>query len=94
MAEILFKISKELYEKEAVLETAHIFTGEYYVDVIEGKGWQINLSPKQRDNPIAENIKGDFINRLLEQQIRIKMDKEFSVIRLEIVKKAFSPIAK
>ncbi len=36
MIEITFDVSKELFEKEAILETAHSFMDRYYVDIIEG----------------------------------------------------------
>ena len=89
-----FDLSKELYNKEAILETSYLFTDKYYIDIADGEYWKIFIRSKN-DIPFSfDSIKGEFINRLLDNQIRINLDKEFGPVRLEIVKKAFSPLNK
>jgi His-Xaa-Ser system protein HxsD len=89
-----FDLSKELYDKETILETSHLFTDKYFIDIADGVCWKISIRSKNASPFSFENTKGEFVNKLLDNQIRINLDKEFGLIRLEIVKKAFSPLNK
>ena len=88
-------LSKEIYEREAVMAAAYKFTdlctllirpsGEREVDVV----FETKAEETIQD---LEIVAAKFCNDVLDQQIRLDLDKRYGKIRELIVKHAFSPI--
>ncbi len=93
---ILLVLSKQIYEKEAVLATAYKFTDrctiliEPYDKYSVGIYFQLNDSSSES---YLEQIAKDFCNEVLDQQIRLDLEKKYGNIRKLIVEQAFSPIS-
>jgi His-Xaa-Ser system protein HxsD len=89
------EISSELYSKEAVLNASYKYSDKFYVkfDLISSTRYLITLSSKDGSS-ISDEIVNQFYNELIDQQIRINVEKEYKPIRQEIIKKAFAPINK
>jgi len=88
---IVFKINKELYSKDAILETAYKFTNNYYFEIkSQDKNYLIKLKSKISSINI-KNIKEDFLNELIDQQLRFNLNKKNHLLREMIIKKAFFP---
>lgn len=92
---LLIKFSREIFEKDALLAAAYMATkcctvliepiGEKELGVIfEPKG-EIGLSN-------LEGLARDFCNQVLDQQLRLNLDKRYGNIRELIVQHAFSPL--
>ena len=90
---LIFEISTELYQKEAILFAAHTFIDRCYVDIDPSSEKRINVSfrPKNKDIQL-DKIALNFCNELLDQQVRLNVEKSYGNIRDLIVKQAFQPI--
>jgi His-Xaa-Ser system protein HxsD len=86
-------VDKALYDSETVLKTAHKFTDQCYIklDVYDDE-LMISFKSKEGNNAILGSIVDDFLNELIDQQVRAMVQRECGQIRDQIVKKAFSPI--
>ena len=94
MNNLEFSISSKIYDTKAITNTAHKFSDKYYIQ-IEPKlndSVQIRIQSKEDNTEKLDSLENAFINELLDQQIRISVEKDFGHIRDMIVKKAFSPI--
>lgn len=88
---IVFKVNKELYSKDAILETGYKFTNNYYFEIkSQDKNYLIELKPKTLRINI-KNIKEDFLNELIDQQLRFNLNQKNHLLREMIIKKAFFP---
>jgi His-Xaa-Ser system protein HxsD len=90
---LLLVLSKEFYEKEAVFAASHKFTGRctILIEPIEPNSVGIYFESKSDEynlNKIAE----EYCNEVLDQQLRLDIEKKYGNIRYLIVKQAFSPI--
>jgi len=90
---LTLEVDKELYQKEAILFAAHKFIDRCYVDINPSSEKCVNVSFRPKD----KNLKlGDFAlefcNELLDQQVRLNIEKNYGNIRDLIVKQAFQPI--
>ena len=89
----LFEISTEFYSKDAILNSGYKFTGKYYVKIEPLTEIRFSVNIKSRDDThLPDDLELQFFNDLIDQQIRINVEKEYKTIREEIVKKAFSPV--
>ena len=91
---VLIELSKECYEYEAILRTTYKFTDRCYlsIDPISENVTGVFLRPKDEGDVNLEKVARDFCNELIDQQLRIIVERNYGDIRKEIVKKAFSPI--
>ena len=88
---IVFKVKKELYSKDAILETGYKFTNNYYFEIeSQDKNYLIKLRPKITYID-TKNIKEDFLNELIDQQLRFDLNQKNHLLREMIIKKAFFP---
>jgi len=88
---IVFKVNKELYSKDAILETGYKFTNNYYFEIkSQDKNYLIKLRPKITCID-TKNIKEDFLNELIDQQLRFNLNQKNHLLREMIIKKAFPP---
>lgn len=92
---ILLELEKTVYEKEAIMASAYKMTNSCFITIklIENNNFCICF---ERKNNICENelllIAKNFCNDVLDQQIRLDLEKQFGYIRDLLIKQAFSPI--
>jgi len=89
------RLSKEIYEKDAIMQAAYKLTdlctimikphGESEVEVV--------FEPQGKTDPAAlRRIAARFCNEVLDQQVRLDLDKRYGKLRELIVQHAFSPL--
>lgn len=90
---LLLILSKEIYEKEAVFASAHKFTDKctILIEPIEDKSVGVYFKSK-KENCDLLRIAEEYCNEVLDQQIRLDIEKKYGNIRELIVKQAFSPL--
>jgi His-Xaa-Ser system protein HxsD len=91
---IVFNVNIKIYETKALLQTVYKFTDNCFIH-IEPISEDINKVYFEKKDAIdisLEELAKDFCNELIDQQVRINIEKECGNIRNEIVKKAFSPM--
>ncbi len=93
---LLLSLKKEIYTSEIIYAVANQFTNKctIFIDPLDDQTIGIyfeskSLSNKEDLSLIAKN----FCNELIEQQIRMTLEKKFGNLREVIVKQAFSPIS-
>ena len=93
---LLVELSKEMYEKQAVFAAAYKFTDKCVV-LIEPVGrHSVGVYFKNKSNSDDSElmeIAEQFCNEVLDQQLRLDIEKEYGNIRELIVEHAFSPIS-
>lgn len=92
----LFKVevSLKLYDNEAITSSCYKFSGNYFIHKnLDGDNVIITLKSKE-SNVVTEEIVMKFCNDLIDQQIRIDVNKKFGHIRDLIVEEAFKPVNK
>ncbi len=95
MDNLELQINTKIYDLKAITNTSHKFSDKYYIQIkpLSEDSIQICVQAKQEGNEKLENFSNVFFNELLDQQVRITIEKDFGHIRDMIVKKAFSPIS-
>jgi His-Xaa-Ser system protein HxsD len=88
-------VDLSLYCREAILETAYLFTGKYHVNVTttDEKTATVRFVPKipgLRQGDVAQ----DFMNELIDQQLRVRLRRETADIQRMIIAEAFAPLEK
>ncbi len=93
---LVFQVSKALYEKEAVFAATYALSGlcrnriepepEGYVTVI--------LEPIDSSEGVdLDEIEHRFTTEILDQQLRLDLERRYGGLRKLIVQHAFSPLA-
>ena len=93
---ILVVLSKQFYEQSAVYAASYKMTDKYSVMVkpVGDRGVGVTFEPKKQQTvQEMEAALFDFCNELLDQQVRLDLEKRFGKIRELIVEHAFSPLA-
>ncbi len=88
-------VSKAVYDKDAILAVAHLFSGTFWVKIEEGDNgtFQVFLEPKSQNEKISlVDLENRFMNELIDEQLRRNLEKRYGAIRELIVKHAFSPL--
>jgi His-Xaa-Ser system protein HxsD len=90
---LILEVYTEIYQKEAILFAAHKFIDRFYVDIEPSseKCIKVSFRPKNKDIQF-ENFASEFCNELLDQQVRLNIEKSYGNIRDLIVKQAFQPV--
>ena len=90
---MLLKVDKSIYECEAVLRAAYSFTDTCFVEIesVEGDKYAVYFSHKNSNVNLEVVIK-EFCNELIDQQIRLDLERKHGKIREIIVKQAFAPL--
>lgn len=91
---VLIHVDITVYSRVAIFKTAYWFTDQYYVLLQkaepESNNLQVELRLKVEANSSAlEQAGGEFLNRLLDQQVRQDVIIETANIRDYLVRKAF-----
>lgn len=88
-------VSKAFFEKDAVFAAAYKFTGRVSVGIEPESETRVRVSMR----PLAgqkrvdlEEVAREFRNELIDEQLRLDLDKRFGGIRELIVRHAFSPL--
>jgi len=94
MENLQISISTKIYNMKAITNTAYGFSGKYYIQIepLTDETVQVSVKSKEENSPALSNFRDLFFNELLDQQIRLSVEKDFGHIRDMIVKKAFLPI--
>lgn len=86
---MLLKLSKEIYEKEALIKTAYLFTDKYYIELdSEEELFVVKITPKLKD--FEDNIEKDFLNELIVQTTRLLVSRRTKNIREMIIGRALA----
>lgn len=87
--------SKKFFERDSVLTVTSKYSGQYFVSIqpVDEFGIEICLSAKNH-SPLDEDMLRQFMNELIDQQIRMDLQKEFGQLRNTIIEYAFSPVSK
>jgi His-Xaa-Ser system protein HxsD len=93
---VMMRLSKNLYEKEAVFAAAHKFTNAYDIDIqpLDAKSVGVYLTPKDPSETLSttEHAVRAVRNEVIDQQIRRDLEKEYGNLRLLIMQRAFSAV--
>ena len=88
-------IDSSLYDIEAINAACYAFTSDYHILATRKDGTSVNvifeLKNKVSKRNITEDIK-DFVNTVIDHQVRLQLDRANGKIRDLIVKHAFSPL--
>jgi His-Xaa-Ser system protein HxsD len=95
---ILISLPNDYYEKFAVMSAMHEMTDSFIIliEPIDEKNTGVYFQTK-KDTPIEEDILNkaalDFCNKVLDQQLRLNIEKRYGNLRDMIVKQAFAPVS-
>jgi His-Xaa-Ser system protein HxsD len=88
-------IDTSLYDIEAINAACYAFTNNYHIIITRKDDTSVTvifeLKDKISQRNIPEDIK-DFVNTVIDQQVRLQLDRANGKIRDLIVKHAFSPL--
>lgn len=87
-------IDLNIYSQEAINAACYKFTDKYYVHQQSSQPNQVVVVFEGKDgNTLADsNTVKQFCNDLLDQQVRVDVNKQFGHIRDLIVEEAFKPV--
>jgi His-Xaa-Ser system protein HxsD len=88
---IELEVDPTVYSVDALLRAAYKFTDRVYVHIgppREGGGRAVLLTARRETDPLAALI-GEFMNELIDQELRVRLDAEFAAARTLIVAEAF-----
>lgn len=91
---LIIKVSSEIYSKEAVSSTCYKYLKDYFINQLNNeqeKCIEVTLESKNSAE-ISDIVGKQFMNNLIDQQVRENVNKEFSHIRDLIVEQAFKPV--
>ena len=88
-------LSKALYEKEAVFAAAYALSGLCRNRVEPAQAGYVKVTLEFLDSCTdADRVKVEnkFMNELIDQQLRLDLEKRYGAIRRLIVQQAFAPL--
>lgn len=97
MNKLSISINTAIYSKEALIAATYNYTSEYFVELSEdpNKASTIVVNLEKKDGKdMRETFEKDFLNALIDQQLRQDLNKQFGHIRDLIVEEAFKPVNK
>ena len=92
---LLLKLSKQFYEKSAVMNAAYKFTNKCVILIEPLEEGYVGVWFKAKDGQesgIIPDLLDDFCNEVLDQQVRLDLEKRYGSLREAIVKHAFQPL--
>ena len=88
-------VQKELFERDCLLRVASEYSHEMYIDFEPEGDAAIKVHFRAKDGfCVTDDVLRDFANELVDQQVRLGLEKQFGAIRNMIVEQAFSPTRK
>ena len=91
---IKLDVSTEFYSRDAILEAMYRFTDRCYIELSppsRQKTVQVHFTTKQ-DGINFSKIAKDFLNELIDQQLRYCIRRETQGIQERIIREAFTPL--
>ena len=91
----LLKLSKQFYEKPAVVAAAYKFTHKctVLIELLEEGYVGVWFQAKNNESPdMLPDLINDFCNEVIDQQVRLDLDKRYGSLRDTIFKHAFLSI--
>ena len=84
-------VDETIYSREAVLRTCYWFTDRCYLFVSRSAPDCLTVSVRAKPGRLAlDAVAGEFANALLDQQVRLDIERETRTVRELIVAKAFA----
>ena len=85
-------LQTSLYSKEAVLAAAYKFLNDCHVSVSspDESHYDVSFEAKDKTVSLASKVK-DFLNELIDQQLRYELRTKIDPIKEIIIRKAFFP---
>jgi len=91
----LVKLPKAFYEREAVFAAAYLFRDKFQlrIDAIDDGyvGVWFQVKEGQAENEVKIAL-GEYCNEVLDQQVRLDLDKRYGALRETIYEHAFNPL--
>lgn len=92
---LVIRLSKEIYEKEAVLAAAYALSGICRDRIEPGpEGFvtvTLELLETHQDQDLKQ-VETRFLNELVDQQLRLELERRYGDLRRLIVQHAFAPL--
>jgi len=91
----LLKLSKKFYEKSAVMNASYKFTHKCFILIEPLEEGYVGVWFKAKDGQDPETIPdllNDFCNEVIDQQVRLDLEKRYGGLRDAIVNHAFQPL--
>lgn len=86
-------VSKEFFERETLFLTASSCSSEFFVNIMPKGEFLVEMNFEYKNKiQFSENILKEILNMLIDNQMRIDLQREFGSLRDKIVKHAFSPL--
>jgi len=94
MDTLQLSVSTKIYDMKAIANAAYSLSDKYYIqmDHLPEETIQVSVKIKKGNSEDLSVFSDLFFEKLLDQQIRVSVEKDFGHIREMIVKKAFSPL--
>src|SRR6185437_9882092 len=81
------QVSLALFSREAVLQTCHRYTGQYFVSVVRAGDAEVLIGLKPKAPGLAlSSLASEFLNQLLDQQLRVELTEQTKALRENIVR--------
>lgn len=90
--ELSIELDGNIYSIQAAKNAAYDYTGRAWIhlETKENNVIVISIKPKNPEDSFS-TLKSDFMNHVLDHQVRIDVGREFKTIREMIVAQAFEP---
>jgi His-Xaa-Ser system protein HxsD len=91
----LLKLSKQFYERPAVMAAAYKFTDRCTIIIEPLEEGYVGVWFQAKNNEgldMIPDLINDFCNEVLDQQVRLDLEKRYGNLRDTIVKHAFQPL--
>lgn len=86
-------LSKEIYEKEAVFAAAYALSGLCRNRIEPGQAGYVKVTLELLDDGTdLKEVETRFMNELIDQQLRLDLEKRYGALRRLIVQQAFAPL--
>lgn len=91
---LILLLHNEFYEKEAIRAAAYKFTDRCAILVRPADNWEIEVvcEPMPGVDCDLEMITKEFCNEVLDQQVRLDLERRYGRVRELIVQQAFEPV--
>lgn len=89
------KLRKAFYEREAVFAAANLFREKFQVRIDSIDDAYVGVWFQKKEDLNGYDVKwglGEFCNEVLDQQVRIDLDKRYGTLRETIYEHAFAPV--
>ena len=83
------KLSKEMYEKEAIIKAAYLFTDRFHIELDSDSDY-FYIDMKSKENIENNDVEKDFLNEVLIQTTRLHISTQTKNIREMIIGRALA----